>query len=664
MLRPERMTFTSIICAKPDVEQALEALSSFGEFHVEKAAQESNVAAYDQSLQKAKESLADINELIKNLIQEKTDLFDIFRNKQPAKTQITAENWQALLEYTSQQILTLKKEVEEINTSIADLHGKTTQLNHTKLMLTVMDAAGADLTAMEELKSIHVAIASLPRKNFDALKTALIGFPILIHRCYLTKEACFVCLATPSKHNADIEKILKTHHAEIFEIPKDLPHDAIMAVKEVNSQLNENERKGQALFASLDKLRKENQSKLPSWKETTENIITILQTEKKILQSERLATIKGFVPKKKFPELTEKIQKMLEGKVLVLENDIATVEDPPTKINHSRFIAPFEEITKLYGLPHYDEVDPTPVIAFTFPIIFGLMFADVGHGLILLVGGLTLGKLIKKNQAIKNMCWITATCGAAAIFAGLLFGEFFGMHLFSPLWFSPFDNVVTFLIFCLFVGVMQITCGLALEMANFLLRRNVIDAVLTSLPKILFYIGGVYLIAVYQLNFSAWFNGPIFIVLVPFAVLVFAKPILLTLPKFSPRSTESKNEQNSLGQRFFEGGDFIIRLLSNTFSYSRILALLMAHWALIMVTYVIAGLVGSTSLLDSAIGGIIIVGGNLFVIALEGLIVFIHTLRLHFYEWFSKFYQGTGSEFNPLRQNSTYTKIVLGAKQS
>lgn len=664
MLRSERMTSASIICARPDVEQALEALSSFGEFHIEQATQDLNVSMYDQGLQKAEESLVDVNEIMKKLIQEETDFFDIFRSTPPIKTQITAENWQVLLESTSQQILTLKKEVEDINTSLSSLREKAAQLNHTRDMLTAMDKMGADIAAMEELEFIHVIIANLPQKNFDGLKTALAEFPIILHRCYLTEEACFVCLATPSKHSVDIEKILKTYHAEIFEVPRELPHNIVEAIEEVNTQLKENKRKEKAFVASLDELRKGNKDKLPSWKEITENIIIILQAKKKILQSERLATIKGFVPTKKFHELTEKIQKMLEGKVLVLENEVAAVEDPPVKVSHSRFVRPFEEITKLYGLPHYDEVDPTPVIAFTFPLIFGLMFADVGHGLILLVGGLTLGKLIKKNQGIKNVCWIAAACGAAAIFAGLLFGEFFGIHVFSPLWFSPFDNVLTFLIFSLFVGVVQITSGLALEMVNFLFKRNIIDAFLTSLPKIALYVGGAYVIAVYKLNFGAWFAGPILLVLAPFVVLVFGKPMILALTKFSRRSIKSQNEQNSLGQRFFEGGDFMIRLLSNTISYSRILALLMAHWALILVTYVVAGLVGSSSPLSLVVASIIIIGGNLFVIALEGIIVFIHTLRLHFYEWFSKFYQGTGVEFNPLKQNFTYTKIVLGTKQS
>ena len=167
-------------------------------------------------------------------------------------------------------------------------------------------------------------------------------------------------------------------------------------------------------------------------------------------------------------------------------------QDPPTKLSNNRFVKPFEELTKLWGLPHYDELDPTPIIAITFPIIFGLMFGDIGHGLILLVGGLTLGILIKKNQAIKNVCWIMAACGAAAIATGVLYGEFFGKELFAPLWFSPFNNVFDFLIFALVIGVIQITIGLVLEMVDFLLKHNVIDAVFTAIPKIAFYLGGVY----------------------------------------------------------------------------------------------------------------------------------------------------------------------------
>ncbi len=101
-------------------------------------------------------------------------------------------------------------------------------------------------------------------------------------------------------------------------------------------------------------------------------------------------------------------------------------------------------------------------------------------------------------------------------------------------------------------------------------------------------------------------------------------------------------------------------MLSNTFSYTRVLALLMAHWALILVTYVVANLIGSASILGIILGGVVVVAGNLTVIALEGLVVFVHTLRLHFYEWFSKFYQGTGTEYAPFKQKFIHTEVILG----
>jgi len=106
----------------------------------------------------------------------------------------------------------------------------------------------------------------------------------------------------------------------------------------------------------------------------------------------------------------------------------------------------------------------------------------------------------------------------------------------------------------------------------------------------------------------------------------------------------------------------VTRLLSNSISYARILALLMAHWALLLVTYTVAALIGGPTGFGLIISGIIIIGGNMFVIAFEGLIVFIHALRLHFYEWFSKFYAGNGKEFQPFKQDFVYTNVVLDGK--
>jgi len=374
------------------------------------------------------------------------------------------------------------------------------------------------------------------------------------------------------------------------------------------------------------------------------------------------------VPKKNVAALNEKVHSILGEKAIVTEVKATEVEKTPTKVEHNRFVRPFEEITKLYGLPHYGEIDPTPIMAITFPILFGLMFGDMGHGLVLLLGGLTVGLLIKKNQGIKNMAYILAMCGLAATVAGALFGEFFGKEIFPPLWFRPFvvTNVFSFLIFALVIGVIQITSGLVLEMMNFIIKGDIIDAVLTSIPKMAFYIGGVVLLVVWKLNIAVWIQGPVLLLVVPFLLVAFAKPAYTAATKISLAHTAvslPEEKPEPLGQRIFESGDMVIRFLSNSISYARILALLMAHWALLLVTYTVASLIGGPTGLGLLITGIVVIGGNMFVIAFEGLIVFIHTLRLHFYEWFSKFYGGTGKEFLPFKQNFIYTNVQIQGKE-
>jgi V/A-type H+-transporting ATPase subunit I len=469
------------------------------------------------------------------------------------------------------------------------------------------------------------------------------------------------------------KKILHTHNAEIFSRPPDLPGDNNKALKEVKSRLRENLEKEKEASNNRHRLGEENRHNLDSWKETSQNILTLLKAEKQILQSGKLATIKGYVPQNRFHELENAAHDMLNEKIIVMpdESQKSPATEPPSKIMHSRWIKPFEEITRLYGVPKYDEIDPTPVIAITFPILFGLMFGDMGHGLILLVGGAVMGSRIKRNQGIKNICWIMATCGVVAIVTGALFGEFFGQPFFEPLWLNPFHGggVFEFLVFSLVVGIVQITSGIVIEMANYAIKHNWADALLTSAPKIAFYLGGVYLIAVYQLDFATWLSGPILIPLIPFIIMVVGKPLFLMAIKPKKlqlgvphtQQTGEHTEQDTLAGRFFEGGDTLTRLLSNTISYSRILALLMAHWALMLVIYTVAGLIApkGAGLLAVILAGVVIVLGNVFVLALEGLIVFIHTLRLHFYEWFSKFYAGTGTEFKPYKQSFAYTNLTF-----
>ncbi len=662
MLRPQRMTSVSVICLARDLDNALEGLNRFGEFHVEEQMETANAAENSQALLQAEENVTKVSDLIRQLGIEKPSLTDLFRNELPAKTQISSENWGSLAEEAYREIFALKSKVDDLNASLSALKDQTDELGYSQSVLATLATLGADLEAMEELRLIRIEIGTASKKCLPDIQKSLGRFPLILHYCYLSKSRSFFCTAFPSKYATDVQKTLRNCNVELFKVPEGLPHNVTLALKEVKGKLRENDSKRKELELALKELAAQNGQRLLSLREITQNTLGLLQAKQKSLQLGRLATIRGFIPKTQVAVLRQHVESSLSGATLIVENEVPKAADPPTRFSNSRFVKPFEEITKLYGLPHYDELDPTPFIAISFPLIFGLMFGDVGHGLLLLVGGLTLGFLVKNSQSIRNFCWIFAACGVGAIIAGMLFGEFFGVRLFPPLWFSPFDNILGFLIFSLFVGIIQIESGLFLELANFWIKRDYSDVVLTSIPKIVFYAGAVYLIAAYQLNFAKWAAGPILLPLVPFLVLVFGKVVASRFWSLSPDAGQAPKRKDSLVERLFESGDLVIRLLSNTVSYTRILALLMAHWALILVTYTIAGLI-SSSIWGMVLGGVVIVFGNLFVLALEGLIVFIHSLRLHFYEWFSKFYLGTGTPFLPFQQKFRHTQIVLRKKE-
>lgn len=656
------MTEASILCLRNDFDLALEVLDDFGNFHIKKIDENSETKTYEELTRQTEEILKKVNTTINQLNVNKSGLLDIFKAEKITKMEITAENWQDLLITLEKKVSKLKTNVDAHITSLKNINEEISSLQNIHRILTILDRFKINPEALEEGQLIYITIVTVPSRNIPELSIAVSTHPGIFHHRSLTKSQEFVFIATYIKHKTEIENILKNHHAEPFQLPKGLPKRPLDALEKVNNRTKELVQNKKVISFSLENLAKENKHLLFALKETAENISNILNTKQKSLETKHLVTVNGYIPKKEFEKLKRKIDAKLDH-TLLIENKTKDYTDPPTKIRNHSFIKPFETITRLYGLPHYDEIDPTPLIAITFPLLFGFMFGDAGHGLILLTVGLILGLLIKKNEGIRNFSWVLAACGIGAIFAGLLFGEIFGKHIITPLLFDPFEDVTGFLIFSLFIGTIQIMSGFALDLINFVLQGKIIDAVATALPKILFYVAGIYLIAIYQLNFIRWLEGPILFPLIPFIFLIFGKPFIVKILKALGHYPKSSSEHDSLLERVFESGDLITRLLSNTMSYARILALLMAHWALLLVTYTISDMVFPIPSLGLVLGSIIIVGGNIFVIAFEGLIVFIHTLRLHFYEWFSKFYQGTGVVFNPFKQNYRYTRLVFNDKE-
>jgi len=363
---------------------------------------------------------------------------------------------------------------------------------------------------------------------------------------------------------------------------------------------------------------------------------------------ETFNVITGWIPKKYYSKLIEILKKSTQDKFVMEIVEPGHHDHPPTLIEYKGILTSFGALTKAIGVPSYEEIDPTPIMVFSFPIIFGFMFGDVGHGLIVtLVALLALHYKMKGVQFGEMLNYIVQgsplllLCGISSIIFGILYGEFFGSEewfemLFKPilhalgkehgpLWFSPYHEPMYLLKICIFIAIAHITLGIILDLINKISNKEFKHAIAGPGTWLWLYGSGAYLFITYRSRiFEVIFRMDI---MIPFIIIPFI--VMLVLRILIEGASEG----------FGSTLESFLASISNTVSYSRILALNMAHTIFAKLPFNFAG---STIAFIGAF-----IGFNLLILMLESLLSFMHTLRLHWVEWFLKFYKGEGYEFKP-----------------
>ncbi|MBS7628249.1 hypothetical protein KEJ36_05570 [Candidatus Bathyarchaeota archaeon] len=427
------------------------------------------------------------------------------------------------------------------------------------------------------------------------------------------------------------------------------------------SRLSEIAPSDDAAAEDLRKLVKEGSLELSEILETLRIGRQFEETKLAILGTERCRFFEGWVPAGKDEEIVKAIERASEGFCIVEVEEPSHHDMPPSTIRLPSLLKTFETLTRSYGTPSYHELNPTIFMAITFPIIFGLMFADVGHGLLLIILGafaLAISKRMPKPGEllgyILNNGFFFITLGLCAVIGGFLFGEFFGFHEiihpmgfklvigrteipiggFNPVEALKHGELMPMFKFSIFIGAIHISIGLIVNLLTKLISREFKEAFFESLCWLWFYLGLIYSLFAYKFELLTVFIGlklPDFLYII---VAIFVPLILMLLGK-------------GRMEGFMEGFSFtfeaFVSSLGNTVSYGRLMALLLSH---AMMSSMFITLVEGQSMAMQVLSLIL---GTILVMALEGLIIFVHTTRLHWVEWFSKFYKGDGIEYKPFR---------------
>lgn len=715
MLRPVEMRELRIVTLDEDVDRVIKRLEALGTVHLTDVKEFLDAweglivpSKADTKLIKSSELLARLDSTISILQPAEAEkkslkemLFKAPEEEQIDRIKIEAPN----LAVMERELDSLEATVNKLIASNESSKEELSNTNDILRVLALLDDFEIDLDFIGEKEFVIVHAGNLPSVNLEALRSNLeaeTGENNFIVSKAITDEVSFAIIVTLKSDKAAVAKALRAADFEIWQRPPqgDIPartKEAIAAlnakVAELESGINDNERE-------LAVIRDERLNDLLVMHELVQ--IEENREKAKVLfgKSARTRVIEGWTPKEEVDRVIDGINDETAG-VCVIDVKEPKREDVrvPSLLKNPKIVKPFESIVSMYGHPLYNDIDPSLITAIIFPILFGLMFPDIGHGMFLLAIGLALMFAFKGlGKEIRGVGVIVVLCGFCSLIIGFLFGEFFGLseyagHLvhdsvgmslpevfvFEPLWFEPIPNVTVMFVLTMLIGTLHMGLGLLLCAVNKASDRDMFG-VLWEAVKIWCLFGTLYFLLL-LLSSSlvgidiglAVFVTTVISLIDPMAGLFFlvALPVLILFAfKLVSELRHEKHGKAEKGEKL-SGMDYIIilidglidavlenlfRFLANIVSYGRILALALCHAALMEVFILLAFMCwGSIAIIGPVIGIIIFIAGNAVVIVLEAIMAGIHTIRLHFYEWFTKFYDGGGIEFSPFRFSRTYT---------
>ena len=574
----------------------------------------------------------------------------ISKTPQPDKVIFRLEEKCTAIEKASLEVLEQKKKLRSTLSEHQSLIGR----------LRLLEPAGLELDRLYDLRYTSFHTGLIPEENLERLETSLDE----IHHGLIPidrKEGRIVLIAMALKED---EAILLRALKSAFWDPLELLATGLQGnITTILERLTGEEQQIENDLAELENkceaLARQYGGELGQLREELLLGRQLLLAQAKFGQIDHIYLLTGWLPISLFDDLKQRIMKASSDKALVERVDPDEIKEVrsgilsiPILFNNPALIRPFERLTSLYGTPTYEEVEPTGFLAITFLLLFGMMFGDVGHGAVLCA----LGYLVfKKMYRYLDYGIILMECGFSAIFFGILYGTVFGLeNLIPALWMRPMENISYFMKVSAVVGIGMITTGLILNLINMLRQHRYTDLLSASgLAGALLY----WLIAALGVRYFLIGPPTAFEILfakgagaILFVLMILQRPVRLLL---NQRNRTQKGRFLMPGisvivlESLIEVLDELLRYLANTVSFVRIAAFALAHAGLFMAVFTLADMV------QSAQGSgffywLTLILGNVVIIGFEGLIVSIQAVRLEYYEFFSKFFQGGGKAFQPL----------------
>ena len=666
-----RLTKVTVISPRSEYEDVAKALAQFEDFHpLDRGVQ--NLDPHVEELAvRAVRLFAQAEQAVKDLdLQVAPGWMDmVFGGVKIEKSTYEATRWKDLLDTAEKILDPISQAVKEQKAALQKAVKEEADARTAMDALAAVANFSADLTGVGTFHHLRAEVCIVKNSTVNEFKASLSNPVFEVQQ--LNQAESLVLVAVKASEAQNLERVIKALEVRPLLIDPSLPQNPAAAFKELEKAADAAHATRLRIEATLSHIKDESGGKLLGIRELTEVSRDMLDEARASGDMKWLATISGYIPAKeeeRFKELFGRWMTFMEP-----AKEPEGEEKLPLLFDNNRGVSMWQPITKEQGIPGKHEVDPTPLISFVFPIFFGLMFGDFGHGLLLTVFLLFVRQRVTGVK--REWANIFLVFGISSMVFGAIFGEFFGYSLYTALPIPPIAsylnidivnrtgttpvpdiaNFEKLMIISILIGTAHLTTGLSLDVYEGLKAGERLHVLLEKIPALTMYLSGIgygvaFVVAGFKFDVlasSATVPGigvpnnilgavSLAVLLPSMVVLLAGKAIAVKLGKVTGESFGSALSGGGL-----EVFEKILQFLSNTISYVRLAVMLLVHAVLLLIVSQFFPPTDPVYIVPWVIF-------NLMVLALEGLIVYVQDLRLHVYEFFTKFYSGSGTPFRKI----------------
>ena len=690
----------TVILPRNESPRAISRLTEFEWFHKVETENDLVTPEIDDLLLEAQKSYQSIDDVVKGLgIPANVGIMELlFKGTVIKKKDFEIDEIDEMVRYLKETAPSIIDKPAELLDEAANTKSAIEEFTSLKETLEVIKKMKIDLTGFGLMKYFYTNLFVINSEDYEEISRSLEGITIYKYELENKEKSALLIIAN-ADDSEKVLKVLRSFNSNVFTIPQGMPQIPNEAYSTAVTKIKELTKKQASISKQIAQIKKSLRREILSIHEKALVAKDVLESLRKPGGTRHFAVIQGYIPskmEKRFQDSTKEWTSIVEE-----VNDPRLLNEMPTLFENKKFVRTFEVITKSQGIPKSGEPDPTPMIALMWPIFYGLMFADLGHGLLLM--GLGLLFKVKGQGVLSRWGMLIAISGASAAIAGVGAGEAFGYHLdhmgpfeglleeggalYSISWLVgilsvaelTFDQVINILKVSLFIGIVHLTWAMVLRMQRLAQAGQKLVLYMEAIPNLTLY-GGIVVIMMCAIGSQydvmnmysrvhteavPWVTvflgdwAQVWIVTRIAVVVVIASMVLMIIGGIlhAKRHPQDGGDPASVVMEVFLGKT--VESLAHTISYARLGIMLLVHAALLVtVNNAYSSLGGSES------GGAMamIIGGNLGIMMIEGLIVYIQSLRLHLYEFFTKWYVGGARPFAQLRQELIYNNFIWKKK--